>query len=174
MSVSRFASSRRIPPPHRVVLDLETVGPGRRERQHELRPVVGVDDRKPFDAVHPLAEAGGQVERLREELLAPRRHQVPGPVQAREDGRGRARRVQEIEGLADPGQVEPVSLREEVGALREGRQRLVRRHDHCVRAEREAVRREPGVEAEVRPQAWSTTSGTPASWAQPGEARPRR
>ena len=59
--------------------------------------------------------------------------------------------MQEIEGLADPGQVEPAAPREEIGALREGGQRLVGRHDHGVCAEGEAVRREPGVKAEVRP-----------------------
>jgi len=58
--------------------------------------------------------------------------------------------VRELESLVEPADVEPLALREEESALREGRQGLVGGDDHRVCSERERRPGKIGVEAEVR------------------------
>ena len=147
--MSRLASSKRMPCAKRSASTSSPSAPGAREREGELRRVVGVDDREALDLPEPLADEGGKAQRLGEELLPAHRHDLARPVEAGEQRRGDARRVEELEGLVQAREVEPLAAREQVGTLRERGQSLVRRGDEPVRAERDRVRRQIGVKPEV-------------------------
>ena len=70
-------------------------------------------------------------------------------VETCQHGRGDARRVEGVEALPHPGEVEPSGSGEQVGALREAGERLVCGRDEGVGAKGERMRRERRVEAEV-------------------------
>ena len=104
--MSRFASSKRMPWAKRSASTSSPSAPGAGKGERELRRVVGVDDDEPVHLGQAPAGVGGQAQRLAEELLAARGHDHPRAVEAGEERPGRARRVQELEGLVQALEVE--------------------------------------------------------------------
>ncbi len=140
--------------PHQVVLDHETVGPGAGQAEHQpgrVDLVSGtVQHPQTLHIAAPAARRADELDGPAEQALAVQRQQPAGRVDAREDGPGRARRVRRVETALQPVRVQPLGAREHQRTLRVGGQRLVRARDEGVRAGRQRVRGQCGMEAEVR------------------------
>jgi hypothetical protein len=101
--------------------------------------------------------------------MAPHGHEGACSVEAREDGRRDAGRVQRVEPFPEAVEIEALSLREEVRALGEAGKRLVSRCHHRVRVKGERVRGRVPMKAEMGAPGLVDDDGHPCVVSKRGE-----
>ncbi len=146
-----------------IVLDLEAVRAGPREGEGDLGRIVGSDDGQPAHRLQLPPQAGRQLERTREKLLAPGRLHPARPVEAGQDRRGRARGVQRLEGLVEAAEVEAPDRARRYAPWVKAASVLCADVTSASAPRASVCGGRPGWKPRCAPQAWSTTSGTPAA-----------